>query len=76
MVDRNIWIALPEVVGTIFHSFLLRARSIGERMTWQGYYAPAHRWLTVTAVRTGNRLHVHFREISNHLPEGDPDRRP
>jgi phosphoserine phosphatase RsbU/P len=27
LTGRNIWIALPELAGTIFHSFLLHARS-------------------------------------------------
>jgi phosphoserine phosphatase RsbU/P len=70
LVDRNIWIALPELAGTIFHSFLLHARSVGERVTWRGFYAPADRWLDATAQRVEDRLHVHLRESTGHLPEG------
>ncbi|WP_448628281.1 SpoIIE family protein phosphatase [Geodermatophilus sp. URMC 64] len=66
LLGRNIWIALPELGGTIFHSFLLHARSVGERVTWHGYYAPGARWLNATAVRDGDRLHVTFREASDH----------
>jgi sigma-B regulation protein RsbU (phosphoserine phosphatase) len=62
LLGRNIWIALPELGGTIFHSFLLHARSVGGRVTWQGYYAPTARWLTATAVDTGEQLHLYFRE--------------
>ncbi|MGY1661781.1 SpoIIE family protein phosphatase [Geodermatophilus sp. SYSU D00705] len=70
LVDRNIWIALPELAGTIFHSFLLHARSVGERVTWRGFYAPAERWLDATAHRAGDQLHVHLRESAGPLPEG------
>ncbi|MGY1808690.1 SpoIIE family protein phosphatase [Blastococcus sp. SYSU D00669] len=69
LLGRNIWIALPELGGTIFHSFLLHARSVGERVTWHGYYAPGGRWLSATAVRSGDRLHVSFREPADRLAE-------
>jgi sigma-B regulation protein RsbU (phosphoserine phosphatase) len=62
LVDRNIWIALPELGGTILHSFLLHARGVGERVTWHGFYPPAGRWFDATAFRVGDRLHVTFRE--------------
>ena len=58
LAGRNIWIALPELAGTIFHSFLLHARSVGGRVTWRGYYPPAGSWLDATARRAGDRLHV------------------
>src|SRR3954467_9926438 len=41
LLGRNIWIALPELGGTILHSFLLHARSVGSQVSWHGYYAPA-----------------------------------
>nr|WP_218861035.1 SpoIIE family protein phosphatase [Petropleomorpha daqingensis] len=66
LLGRNIWIALPELGGTILHSFLLHARSVGSQVSWHGYYAPAARWLNATAVRRGDRLHVSFREASDH----------
>ncbi|MGY1604841.1 SpoIIE family protein phosphatase [Geodermatophilus sp. SYSU D00815] len=69
LLGRNIWIALPELGGTIFHSFLLHARTVGERVTWHGYYAPGRRWLSATAVRSGDRLHVSFREPVERHPE-------
>ncbi|MGY1624546.1 PP2C family protein-serine/threonine phosphatase [Geodermatophilus sp. SYSU D00965] len=72
LVARNIWIALPELAGTIFHSFLLHARSVGERVTWRGFYPPAGRWLDATAVRVGDLLHLHLRESAGPLPEGLP----
>src|SRR3954468_21467857 len=62
LLGRNIWIALPELGGTILHSFLLHARTAGSRVTWHGYYAPAAQWLTASAIRSGDRLHVTFRE--------------
>jgi serine phosphatase RsbU (regulator of sigma subunit)/PAS domain-containing protein len=66
LLGRNIWIALPELGGTILHSFLLHARSVGSQVRWHGYYAPAARWLNATAVRRGERLHVSFREATDH----------
>jgi phosphoserine phosphatase RsbU/P len=49
MAGRNLWIALPEVAGSVFHSFLLHARTVGTPVTWRGFYAPAGRWLSATA---------------------------
>lgn len=62
LLDRNIWIALPELGGTILHSFLLHARTLGESVTWRGFYPPTGSWLMATAVRVGDRLHVTLRE--------------
>jgi sigma-B regulation protein RsbU (phosphoserine phosphatase) len=73
LVGRNIWIALPELGGTIFHSFLLHARSVGGRVTWQGYYAPTSRWLTATAVVIDDRLDLYFREAGDQLMKRPAD---
>ncbi|WP_448618816.1 PP2C family protein-serine/threonine phosphatase [Geodermatophilus sp. URMC 65] len=70
LTGRNIWIALPELAGTIFHSFLLHARSVGGRVTWRGFYPPAGRWLDATAQRAGDRLHVSLRPSTGPVPEG------
>jgi serine phosphatase RsbU (regulator of sigma subunit) len=70
LVDRNIWIALPELGGTILHSFLLHARTVGEEVTWHGFYPPAGRWFDATAHRVGDQLHVTFREASARRTEG------
>ena len=50
LVGGNIWVALPELGGTILHSFLLHARGVGEPVTWAGFYPPAGHWLSATAV--------------------------
>jgi phosphoserine phosphatase RsbU/P len=71
LTGRNIWIALPELAGTIFHSFLLHARSVGGRVTWRGFYPPAGRWLDATAQRADDRLHVSLRPSTGPVPE-DP----
>ena len=70
LLDHVVWTAVPELAGTIFHSFLLHARSVGDRVTWHGYYPPAERWLTATAVPVGDLLHVFYRDASPVLPEG------
>jgi PAS domain S-box-containing protein len=66
LLDRNIWIALPELGGTILHSFLLHARSLEESVTWRGFYPPAGSWLTATANRVKDHLHVTLRETGGH----------
>ncbi|ADB74922.1 PP2C family protein-serine/threonine phosphatase [Geodermatophilus obscurus] len=73
LAGRNIWIALPELAGTIFHSFLLHARSVGDRVTWRGFYPPASCWLDATAHRVGDRLHVTLRPSAGPAPEGVSD---
>jgi sigma-B regulation protein RsbU (phosphoserine phosphatase) len=72
LIDRNIWIALPELGGTILHSFLLHARSLEEQVTWRGFYPPAGSWLTATASRVGDRLHVTLRENTSHRTDELP----
>jgi phosphoserine phosphatase RsbU/P len=62
LAGRNVRETLPELTGTIFSSFLLHARSVGTPVTWQGFYAPAGRWLTATAVVVDDLLQVSFRE--------------
>jgi serine phosphatase RsbU (regulator of sigma subunit) len=83
LVGRNIWVALPELGGTIFHSFLLHARSAGTPVTWAGFYPPADRWLSATALLAGGLLQVSFRATDDRLagrpaelpvpPPGEPD---
>ncbi len=70
LTGRNIWIALPELAGTILHSFLLHARSVGGRVTWRGYYPPAGCWLDATAQRVDDHLHVSLRRRVGPVPEG------
>ena len=69
LTGRNIWIALPELAGTILHSFLLHARSVGGRVTWRGYYPPAGCWLDATAQRVDDQLHVSLRRRVGPVPE-------
>ncbi|MCW2682124.1 MAG: putative sensor protein [Blastococcus sp.] len=78
LAGRSIWEALPELTGTIFHSFLLHARGAGGPVTWRGFYAPAGRWLSATAVLVGELLQVSIREVTSRLAEpvddgGEPD---
>ncbi|WP_255363352.1 PP2C family protein-serine/threonine phosphatase [Geodermatophilus sp. DSM 45219] len=73
LTGRNIWIALPEFAGTIFHSFLLHARSLGERVTWRGFYPPAGCWLDATAERVDDQLHVSLRRSVGPVPDGAAD---
>ena len=73
LTGRNIWIALPELAGTILHSFLLHARSVGGRVTWRGYYPPAGCWLDATAQRVDDHLHVSLRRRVGPVPEDRTD---
>jgi phosphoserine phosphatase RsbU/P len=71
LTGRNVWPSFPEESGGVFQSFLLRARRGGEPVTWRGFFVPAGRWLTVTAVLVGDLLQVFFRETAD--PPSDPD---
>src|SRR3954452_23271267 len=73
LAGRNLWIALPELAGSVFHSQLLHARTVGSPVTWRGYYAPAGRWLSATAELVDDLLHVFFRDEGAALPEGPID---
>src|SRR4051794_22899004 len=73
LVGRNLWIALPEVAGSVFHSFLLHARAVGTPVTWRGYYAPTGRWLSATAELVDDLLQVCFREAADLPAEGPAD---
>jgi sigma-B regulation protein RsbU (phosphoserine phosphatase) len=63
---QNLWIAFPELAGSMFHSFLLHARSVGAPVTWRGFYAPAGRWMSASAESVEDLLQVSFRETSEH----------
>ena len=73
LAGRNLWIALPEVAGSVFHSFLLHARTVGAPVTWRGFYAPAGRWLSATAELVDDLLQVSFREAADLPAEGPVD---
>jgi phosphoserine phosphatase RsbU/P len=75
LAGQNLWIALPELAGSMFHSFLLHARTVGVPVTWRGFYAPAGRWLSATAQPVDELLQVFFRETSEHTegPAGSAD---
>jgi serine phosphatase RsbU (regulator of sigma subunit) len=73
LAGRNLWIALPEVAGSVFHSFLLHARTVGSPVTWRGFYAPAGRWLSATAELADDLLQVCFREVADLPAEGPAD---
>ena len=56
LLGLNLWAALPELSGTILHSFLLHARSVSGPVMWSGFYPPAGTWLQATAVDLGDDL--------------------
>ncbi len=70
LAGRNLWIALPEVTSSVFHSFLLHARTVGTPVTWRGFYAPAGRWLSATAELVDDLLQACFREAADLPAEG------
>jgi serine phosphatase RsbU (regulator of sigma subunit) len=72
LIGRNIWVALPELGGTFFHSFLLRARSTGTPMTWSGFYPPSGRWVEATAVVDDGLLRVSAQAIDGPLRDDHP----
>jgi PAS domain S-box-containing protein len=73
LIGRNIWITLPELGGTILHSFLLHARSAGTPVTWSGFYPPAGRWLQATAAVVDSLLQVSVRLVDGPGTEAPAD---
>src|SRR4051794_20168600 len=62
LTGRSIWIALPELGGSLFHSFLLRARAAEHPITWPLYLPSSGRWLEATATgMSGGLLLVSIR---------------
>jgi serine phosphatase RsbU (regulator of sigma subunit) len=72
LAGRNLWVALPELAGSVFHSHLLHARSLGVPVTWRAFYGPTGRWLSATAECVDGLLQVHVKEATEHLVEGPP----
>jgi sigma-B regulation protein RsbU (phosphoserine phosphatase) len=70
LTSRNLWIALPELGGTIFHTFLLRAADADHPVTWQGFHPPTGRWLNASASTFADRLHVRFHEVTDRASDG------
>ncbi|WP_089406170.1 SpoIIE family protein phosphatase [Geodermatophilus saharensis] len=64
LTGSNLWIALPELGGTPLHGVLVHARTAGTPVTWRGRYAPARRWLSVTAEPVQDLLQVHVHEVA------------
>ena len=73
MAGRNLWVALPELAGSVFHSHLLHARSVGTPVTWQAFYGPTGRWLSATAELVDGLLQVYLREVTEQVTEGPPE---
>jgi phosphoserine phosphatase RsbU/P len=61
LIGRSLWIALPELVGSIFHRLLLNARTAGTPVSWSGYFPPAAAWLAAHAVLVDGLLQVTLR---------------
>jgi sigma-B regulation protein RsbU (phosphoserine phosphatase) len=72
LAGHNLWIALPEVAGSLFHSFLLHARTVGTPVTWRGFYAVGGRWLSATAELVEDLLQVYVREDDTHVEGSAP----
>src|SRR3954454_22853854 len=69
LTGRSIWGALPEMTGTIFRSFLRRARGAGGRVPGGCFSPRAGRWLSATAVGVGELLQVSIREVTSRLAQ-------
>jgi sigma-B regulation protein RsbU (phosphoserine phosphatase) len=71
VVGRSLWVALPELVGGIFHSLLLNARTSASPVSWVGYFPPAARWLSARAVLVDGLLLVTLRTEDREGAERD-----
>jgi sigma-B regulation protein RsbU (phosphoserine phosphatase) len=74
VTGRSLWVALPELAGTAFHSFLLHARGHATPVHWSGLYAPSGRWLQASATDVGGLLQVAFWDTARAVegPGGQP----
>jgi PAS domain-containing protein len=68
LIGCNLWIALPEAAGTIFHTFLLGARTAGAPVTWRGFCPPTGRWLRASAHLADGLLHLPVRQDAGRRP--------
>ncbi len=73
LTGRNLWIVLPELAGSVFHGFLLHARTVGTRVTWRGFYPPAGRWLSATTELVDDLLLISLRTAADQRLEGPAD---
>ncbi len=69
LTGRSLPGALPEMSGTSLYTYLRHARDTDLPVPWQGFYAPAGRWLTATAVLVGGLLQVSLRETTDRPDE-------
>jgi phosphoserine phosphatase RsbU/P len=69
----DLWEALPELSGSVFHAFLLHARTVGTPVTWTGFYPPTARWLSATAEVVEGLLQLHVHEAGGTHAGGDAD---
>ncbi|MGY1815817.1 SpoIIE family protein phosphatase [Blastococcus sp. SYSU D00820] len=74
LTGRDLWTALPHLRGSVFHSFLLHARTAGSPVTWQGFSPSTGRWLTATAQVVGDLLLVELRDAGTDDGEAERER--
>src|SRR4051795_2035386 len=73
LTGRIIWVAGPEMSAPFFPGFPRPAGGGGRPFPWRGFYAPAGRWLSATAVVVGELLQVSIREVTSRLAEPAED---
>jgi phosphoserine phosphatase RsbU/P len=71
LVGRPVAAALPPLGGAMLAGFWRHTDRVGRSVTWHGFYAPAGRWLAVTAEPADAGLRLCVREAAA-LPPGPP----
>jgi PAS domain S-box-containing protein len=65
LVGEVIWEQFPAAVGSTFESECERARSSGESVSFEEYFAPLDSWFEVTAYPSESGLSVYFRDVTD-----------
>ncbi|MXR42288.1 PAS domain-containing protein [Halobaculum sp. WSA2] len=72
LIGVNIWEAIPDIVGTVFHERYREAMRTQEPVEFDEYYGPLDTWFEVRAYPSESGLSVFFRDVTaerQHLNE-------
>ena len=65
LLGKNVWEDFPEAVGSQFEQNFRRARSSGEIVTFEGFYASFGKWLEMRVYPSQNGLSVYFEDTTS-----------
>jgi PAS domain S-box-containing protein len=66
LLGRSIWVAFPDLVGSVFDQACRRALAEQTLVAFESYYEPLSRWLSVRAHPAKGGLSICFRDVASH----------